>query len=76
MSRARSLLRTVLLALAVAFGVGFAVGTWLRCAAERPDGYLGAAPPVGKGAVNKGAGVVPSTFPMLRKLTDPTRPLC
>jgi hypothetical protein len=51
-SRARSLLRTVLLALAVAFGVGFAVGTWLRCAAERPDGYLGAAPRQERGRVD------------------------
>lgn len=42
MSRARALLRTVLLALAVAFGVGFGVGTWLRCQMERPEGYIGA----------------------------------
>lgn len=45
MSRARALLRTVLLALAVAFAVGFGVGTWLRCRMERPAGYLGARPP-------------------------------
>lgn len=44
MSRARSLLRTVLLALGVAFGVGFGIGTWLRCAAERPATILGGAP--------------------------------
>lgn len=44
MSRGRALLRGVLLALAVAFAVGFGIGTWLRCAAERPDAYLGAAP--------------------------------
>jgi len=42
MSRARAVLRTVVLALAVAFGVGFGVGTWLRCAAERPVVHLGA----------------------------------
>jgi hypothetical protein len=46
-SRARAVARTVLLALAVAFGVGFGIGTWLRCAAERPTGYIGAAPPPG-----------------------------
>jgi len=64
-SRARSLLRTVLLALALAFGVGFAIGTWLRCAAERPAGYIGAAPasaPEAPGPVKKGAGLDPSTF--------------
>lgn len=42
MSRARAVVRTVLLALAVAFGVGFGIGTWLRCAAERPAVHLGA----------------------------------
>jgi hypothetical protein len=48
-SRARAVLRTVLLALAVAFGVGFAIGTWLRCAAERPAQILGAAPAAASG---------------------------
>jgi hypothetical protein len=47
-SRARAVARTVLLALAVAFGVGFGIGTWLRCAAEKPTGYIGAAPHQGE----------------------------
>lgn len=47
MSGGRPVVRAVLLALAVAFAVGFGIGTWLRCAAERPDAYLGAAPAAG-----------------------------
>jgi hypothetical protein len=44
MSAMRPVLRTVLLALALSFAVGVGIGTWLRCAAERPHTYLGAAP--------------------------------
>jgi hypothetical protein len=34
-------LRTVLLALALAFAVGFGIGTWLRCRMEQPTDYIG-----------------------------------
>jgi hypothetical protein len=43
-SRARGIVRTILLAIALAFGVGFGIGTWLRCAAERPATILAEAP--------------------------------
>lgn len=36
----RALVRTVVLALGLAFAVGFGIGTWLRCAAERPAPIL------------------------------------
>ncbi len=44
MSRVRSVLRTVLLALLFAFSVGFGIGTWLRCSMEKPATYIGAVP--------------------------------
>jgi hypothetical protein len=37
----RRALRAVALALLLAFAVGFGVGTWLRCASERPRIELG-----------------------------------
>ena len=36
----RAVLRGVLLSLLFAFGVGLAIGTWLRCEMEKPTGYL------------------------------------
>lgn len=36
------LLRTILYALAIAFLIGFAIGTWLRREVERPTRYIGA----------------------------------
>lgn len=41
MSGARRVLRSVLLALGVAFAVGFGVGSWLRCRMERTPSYIG-----------------------------------
>ena len=41
MSAFRRALRTVLLALAFAFAVGFGIGSWLRCEMERPPTYIG-----------------------------------
>ncbi len=50
-SRVGALLRTLLLALAIAFLVGLLIGTWLRIQLERPVRYIGAAgspgPPAG-----------------------------
>jgi hypothetical protein len=37
-------LRTVALALFLAFAVGFGIGTWLRCSLERPERLIGARP--------------------------------
>jgi hypothetical protein len=37
-------LRTVALALWLAFVVGFGIGTWLRCAMEQPEQLIGARP--------------------------------
>ncbi|HEY8492241.1 MAG TPA: hypothetical protein VIN04_00015 [Myxococcota bacterium] len=39
----RALVRTVALALVLAFAVGFGIGTWLRCAAERQAPILAGA---------------------------------
>ena len=44
MSAARSVLRTVLIALFFAFVVGFGIGIWLRCRMEKPPTFIGAAP--------------------------------
>jgi hypothetical protein len=44
LSAARSVLRTVLIALFFAFVVGFGIGTWLRCRMEKPPTFIGAAP--------------------------------
>lgn len=40
-SGAGRVLRSVALALGVAFAVGFGVGSWLRCRMERPPSYIG-----------------------------------
>lgn len=41
MSAARNVLRSVVIALLVAFVIGFGVGTWLRCAMERTPSLIG-----------------------------------
>ncbi len=35
-----AVLRAVSLAIFFAFAVGFGIGLWIRCAMERPEGYL------------------------------------
>jgi hypothetical protein len=40
-SPARRALRTALVSLAIAFAVGFGVGTWLRCRMEKAPAYIG-----------------------------------
>jgi hypothetical protein len=40
-STARRALRTALVSLALAFVVGFGIGTWLRCRMEKAPTYIG-----------------------------------
>jgi len=40
-SATRRALRTALVSLALAFAVGFGIGTWLRCRMEKAPTYIG-----------------------------------
>lgn len=37
---AAAVLRGIALAVVLAFAIGFGIGIWIRCAMERPEGYL------------------------------------
>jgi hypothetical protein len=50
-------LRMVLFALALAFALGFGIGTWLRCRMEQPTDYMGRR---GHPAVRAGLGAGPA----------------
>lgn len=40
---AAAVIRAVLLAIVFAFSIGFGIGIWIRCALEKPEGYLASA---------------------------------
>ena len=41
MTGARRAVRTALVSLAIAFAIGFGIGTWLRCRMEQAPSYIG-----------------------------------
>ncbi len=60
-----AVLRFVSLAIFLAFGVGFGIGLWIRCAMERPEGYLAeAATAPGYAARSPGPGSDASALPV------------